>query len=359
MAENAKDTKKQAALREQIEHHPIWNYPPEERLQHNREWQQLYLLVFQFKEFLSKIENRLENTDTNAMLQDEDALLDARYTRRSKLRTKLDTLTFTESMCKAVSKYDVNSGKPFLAYFDAIYANAMHDSVNSKAMRDQGDMRLSRREGQLWKRLCELCEKQGLDSKNLPAGFYETAADCLDVDEAALKRLVLNATTARRTISLNDDTHKDDDGEAIMFDADDPNATSMQERLESATEALRVIVMFASKDVTEFPRIFFTNDVIALLCDEKPAIPPERYCTVLEKKENLLWARIFARDYMNFLFEPHKPDRLRPLLDIKPTHQPKDRTISTFTGKTTVTISNRRKEYKKLLQKMQEQLRQS
>lgn len=82
MAENAKDTKKQAALREQIEHHPIWNYPPEERLQHNREWQQLYLLVFQFKEFLSKIENRLENTDTNAMLQDEDALLDARYTRR-------------------------------------------------------------------------------------------------------------------------------------------------------------------------------------------------------------------------------------------------------------------------------------
>ena len=25
MAENAKDTKKQAALREQIEHHPIWN----------------------------------------------------------------------------------------------------------------------------------------------------------------------------------------------------------------------------------------------------------------------------------------------------------------------------------------------
>ena len=102
----------------------------------------------------------------------------------------------------------------------------------------------------------------------------------------------------------------------------------MQERLESATEALRVIVMFASKDVTEFPRIFFTNDVIALLCDEKPAIPPERYCTVLEKKEDLLWARIFARDYMNFLFEPHKPDRLRPLLDIKPTHQPKDRTIS-------------------------------
>ena len=146
MSENAKDTKKQAALREQIEHHPLWNYPPEERLQHDREWQQLYLLVFQFKEFLSKIENRLEHTDTNAMLQDEDTLLDARYTRRSKLRTKLDTLTFTESMCKAVSKYDANSGKPFLAYFDAIYANAMHESVNKQSMREQGDVRLTRGE---------------------------------------------------------------------------------------------------------------------------------------------------------------------------------------------------------------------
>lgn len=38
MSENAKDTKKQAALREQIEHHPLWNYPPEERLQHDREF---------------------------------------------------------------------------------------------------------------------------------------------------------------------------------------------------------------------------------------------------------------------------------------------------------------------------------
>lgn len=64
-----------------------------------------------------------------------------------------------------------------------------------------------------------------------------------------------------------------------MFDADDPNATSMQERLESATEALRVIVMFASKDVTEFPRIFFTNDVIALLCDEsRPSAGTVLHC---------------------------------------------------------------------------------
>ena len=42
MADYAKDSEKQAALRRQIEKHPVWQYPPEERLQHNREWQSLY-----------------------------------------------------------------------------------------------------------------------------------------------------------------------------------------------------------------------------------------------------------------------------------------------------------------------------
>ena len=78
MADYAKDSEKQAALRRQIEKHPIWQYPPEERLQHNREWQSLYLLVFEFKEFLQKLENRLNNTayDTGLLKQDEDAMLD-------------------------------------------------------------------------------------------------------------------------------------------------------------------------------------------------------------------------------------------------------------------------------------------
>lgn len=32
MADYAKDSEKQTALRRQIENHPIWQYPPEERL---------------------------------------------------------------------------------------------------------------------------------------------------------------------------------------------------------------------------------------------------------------------------------------------------------------------------------------
>ena len=50
-----------------------------------------------------------------------------------------------------------------MAYFDTIYANAMHESVNKQSMREQGDVRLTRGEARLWKRLCELCEKQGID----------------------------------------------------------------------------------------------------------------------------------------------------------------------------------------------------
>lgn len=145
MPDYQKDTPRQAALRREIETHAIWQYPPEERLQHNREWQSLYLLVFEFKNFLQKIEHRLQNTDASALAQDEEAMLDARYTRRSQLRGKLDTLTFTQAMRTAVAKFDTTSGKEFLAYFDAIYSNTLHENVNKQANRDQGDIGLSSR----------------------------------------------------------------------------------------------------------------------------------------------------------------------------------------------------------------------
>ena len=263
MADYAKDSEKQAALRRQIEKHPIWQYPPEERLQHNREWQSLYLLVFEFKEFLQKLENRLNNAeyDTGLLKQDEDAMLDARYTRRSKLRNKLDTLTFTEAMRKAVARYDASSGKEFMAYFDTIYANAMHEAMNRQSMREQGDIRLNRGEARLWKRLCELCDKQGIDPSELSDAFYDRAADILDVDADALKSIGRNATAARRTVSLNDPGNDRDDGPG--FDMADPNQENMQEHLERTTEALRAIAMFASKDVKEYPRLFFTTPYAA------------------------------------------------------------------------------------------------
>lgn len=252
MPDYQKDTPRQAALRREIETHAIWQYPPEERLQHNREWQSLYLLVFEFKNFLQKIENRLQNTDASALTQDEEAMLDARYTRRSQLRGKLDTLTFTQAMRTAVAKFDTTSGKEFLAYFDAIYSNALHENVNKQANRDQGDIGLSSREGKLWKRVLDLCDKQGLDARRLPAPFYKQLADSLGLDEDALRRLIRNATSARRTFSLNEDGG--DNGPA--FDMADPGQEDLQLRLERTTEAMRVIALFAGKDIKDYPRLF-------------------------------------------------------------------------------------------------------
>jgi len=356
MADYAKDSEKQTALRRQIENHPIWQYPPEERLQHNREWQSLYLLVFEFKEFLQKLENRLNNAgyDTGYLKQDEDAMLEARYTRRGKLRNKLDTLAFTESMRKAVARYDASSGKEFMAYFDTIYANAMHESVNKQSMREQGDVRLTRGEARLWKRLCELCEKQGIDPSELPAAFYARAAEILDVDVDALKSLVRNATAARRTVSLNCSGANEDDGPG--FDMADPNQENIQDRLERTAEAMRSIALFASKDIKEYPRLFFTTDVLGPMCTDKPELPPERYCALLEKQEDLLWNQIFVRSYIYYLFEPNKPKYLRLLLDIPPAHPLQDSSVAAYQHVTAAAVSYQRRQYTALLKKILEQM---
>lgn len=354
MAGKNKDTPKQAALRRQIENHPIWQYPTEERLQHNREWQSLYLLVFEFKDFLQKVENRLQNTNESAMAQDEDAMQAARYTRRSKLRTKLDTLTFTQAMRTAVAKFDTSSGKEFMAYFDAIYVNALHETVNKQANRDQGDVGLSDREGRLWKQVLELCEKMGVDARNLPDPFYKKVADILEVDEESLRRLIRNATSVRRSFSLNDIGSQDED--SAGFDMADPNQEDLQDRLERTTEAMRAIALFAGKDIKEYPRLFFTTDVLGPLCDKKPTYPPERYCALLEKQEDLLWGQIFVRGYINFLFEPAKPQRLRVLPDTPLAHPLQDSSVAAYQHVTPAAVSSRRRQYTALLQKLMQQM---
>lgn len=333
MPDYQKDTPRQAALRREIETHAIWQYPPEERLQHNREWQSLYLLVFEFKNFLQKIEHRLQNTDASALAQDEEAMLDARYTRRSQLRGKLDTLTFTQAMRTAVAKFDTTSGKEFLAYFDAIYSNTLHENVNKQANRDQGDIGLSSREGKLWKRVLDLCDKQGLD-------------------EDALRRLIRNATSARRTFSLNEDGG--DNGPA--FDMADPGQEDLQLRLERTTEAMRVIALFAGKDIKDYPRLFFTTDVLGPLCAAKPTFPPERYCALLEKQEDLLWSHIFVRGYIDFLFDPAHPARLRVLPDTPLAHPLRDSSVAAYQHVTPAAVSSQRKQYTALLHKMMAQM---
>ena len=265
MPDYKKDTPRQAALRREIETHAIWQYPPEERLQHNREWQSLYLLVFEFKNFLQKIENRLQNTDASALAQDEEAMLDAR---------------------------------------------------------------------------------------RLPAPFYKQLADSLGLDEDALRRLIRNATSARRTFSLNEDGG--DNGPA--FDMADPGQEDLQLRLERTTEAMRVIALFAGKDIKDYPRLFFTTDVLGPLCAAKPTFPPERYCALLEKQEDLLWSHIFVRGYIDFLFDPAHPARLRVLPDTPLAHPLRDSSVAAYQHVTPAAVSSQRKQYTALLHKMMAQM---
>ena len=221
-------------------------------------------------------------------------------------------------------------------------------------MREQGDVRLTRGEVRLWKRLCELCEKQGIDPSALSAAFYERAAEILDVDVDSIKSLVRNATAARRTVSLN--RSEDDENDSPGFDMADPNQENIQDRLERTTEAMRAIALFASRDIKEYPRLFFTTDVLGPMCTAKPELPPEQYCALLEKQENLLWGQIFVKSYIDYLFEPNKPKCLRLLMDIPPAHPLQDSSVAAYQHVTAAAVSYQRRQYSALLKRILEQM---
>lgn len=119
---------------------------------------------------------------------------------------------------------------------------------------------------------------------------------------------------------------------------------------------MRAIAMFASKDVKEYPRLFFTTDVLGPLCTDKPELPPERYCALLEKQEALLWEQILVKGYIHYLFEPNKPERLRALLDIAPTHPLQDSSVAAYQHVTAAAVSYQRRRYAKILQEISKQL---
>ena len=92
------------------------------------------------------------------------------------------------------------------------------------------------------------------------------------------------------------------------------------------------------------------------LCTDKPELPPERYCALLEKQEELLWEQILVKGYINYLFEPNKPERLRALLDIAPTHPLQDSSVAAYQHVTAAAVSYQRRRYAKILQEISKQL---
>lgn len=108
--------------------------------------------------------------------------------------------------------------------------------------------------------------------------------------------------------------------------------------------------------IKEYPRLFFTTDVLGPMCTDKPELPPERYCALLEKQEDLLWNQIFVRSYIYYLFEPNKPKYLRLLLDIPPAHPLQDSSVAAYQHVTAAAVSYQRRQYTALLKKILEQM---
>ena len=92
------------------------------------------------------------------------------------------------------------------------------------------------------------------------------------------------------------------------------------------------------------------------MCTDKPEQPPERYCALLEKQEDLLWNQIFVRSYIYYLFEPNKPKYLRLLLDIPPAHPLQDSSVAAYQHVTAAAVSYQRRQYTALLKKILEQM---
>lgn len=354
MEENAKDTPKQAALREQIENHPIWQYPPQERLSHQREWQDLYLLVLDFKKFKKTLKRRLDNVDESALLADEAQMERTRISNSNDRRTKLDALSFTLALRNAVAKYDAAPDRKFMAYFDAVYVNTLHEQVNKQANRNQGKMALNRREGALWGSFSKLCEKQGLAADEAPISFYKKAAEALHTDPESLLKLA-RRRAAVHTVSLDQKLSDSEDGPT--FDAADPNQEDIQARLERTAEAMRTLAMFANKDMKEYPRLFFTGDVLAPMYSDRLGMSDVQYCALLEKQEDLLWERLFVRGYLEYLFEPAKPDAMRDFLKLQPTHPLQDSSVAAYKGITAAAVSYQRKKYTAMLKELMKQLK--
>ena len=119
---------------------------------------------------------------------------------------------------------------------------------------------------------------------------------------------------------------------------------------------MRVIALFAGKDIKDYPRLFFTTDVLGPLCAAKPTFPPERYCALLEKQEDLLWSHVFVRGYIDFLFDPAHPARLRVLPDTPLAHPLRDSSVAAYQHVTPAAVSSQRKQYTALLHKMMAQM---
>lgn len=338
-------TPEQEELRRRIESHPLLALPAAERAGRTQARLELVELVMRLKKFDAKLRARLQ-TDRSALLMDEEEIRDARTLRMDRLARKFDSITFLTCMDKALAGYDAGQGTPFLAYFDRIYTNAMHRTANRQdALTGQERVALTRREGHLLKEMRRLSEAMGYDLKNLPPRYDRELGEALGLAPEKLRALLDKAQAASRFVSM-DDRGDEEDGSVLQIA--DPHSEDAQARLESMAEVLRAVRMFADLDCQEYPRLFFTNDVLRPLKEEDPAVSPDVYCRVLQRMEDILWDQIFVQGYIEFTFLPPPAlDRLANLLAARLGRPLQDASIAAYKQVSAAAVSYQRKRYTK------------
>ena len=113
--------------------------------------------------------------------------------RPGRRRSLYDSCAFAQSLRAAVKGYDPDHSGSFLAYFDTIYERDLYRAAAlEQGRRQEGAQPLTRSETNLWKELCRLTEKLGLDPCALPARYCAALAYLLGVRreqvEAVLRR---------------------------------------------------------------------------------------------------------------------------------------------------------------------------
>lgn len=346
------------SLQDRIDQHSIFSYPAGERFSHRQEWQKLVELMMAFCGFDKKLRSRLDGQDRVALLEDEREMEQARVSDKKERVKKFDSIAFLTCMKSAVEHYDASLTIPFTSYFLTLYAREINHAANREhSRRNEGDHPLTRQEAALWKNLAKLCTQMHLDADNLPERYYRQMADILDSTPEQIKRLIRKCTLTRRIVSL-DSQYQDDEGDQMeKYNYADPDALSIEEQLERTTEVMRAIAAAASLDAQEYPRLFFTTDVLGPMRADTPTVDPVTYCGLLEKQEALLWDKLFVQPYIEYLFVPPPTlDCTRNLLTARLEHPLQDRSIAEYKQVTPSAVSRQRKRYAERMQLLAREL---
>lgn len=329
-------------LQESIETHELLRLPQEQRLSSDRLRMEFTLLVMRYCGFEQKLKKRLNQETTVALVEQETEMEQALYQKKGRSK-KFDSIAFLTAVNSAIKNYDVSSGVPFLGFFNTIYTREVVKTAQQQRRAvHQEEAPLTRDETRIWKELTRLCEKLGLDWNTLPDSYYKKIAGFLGMSESAVRGTMQKCMLARRLTSLDEEI--DDEGNTP--DAADPHAENPQTRLERMEAVLRAVTQFADLDAKEYPKLFFTNDILCPLRESNPAVDPQTYCGVLQRVESTLWQGVFVQPYIRFVFAPPpEPACVKNLLYAKMLRPLQDASIAAYKNVSAAAVSYQRKKY--------------